>query len=193
MPQKTVIAARSQFSFKIHPIFDALILGILTRDPAGIVVFLRGAFEQWTQMLRQRFSQSIGALAERIVFLPGMNNQSFLELLAIGDVVLDTKYFNGMNSSLESFAIGTPVVTLPTDLQRGRHTQAMYRKMGILECIARDDQDYVDIAVRLGTDRAYAGEIRRRILACNGVLFENPRVVREFERLFIAALRDAGS
>ena len=73
-------------------------------------------------------------------------------------------------------------------LQRGRHTQAMYRAMGILDCIARDPEDYINIAVRLGTDRDHARQIRARILANGHVLFENPRVIEEFERFFLRVI-----
>jgi protein O-GlcNAc transferase len=102
--------------------------------------------------------------------------------------VLDSIHFNGMNTTLQAFAVGTPVVTLPGRFQRGRHTQAMYRKMGIHDCIARDPQDYVDIAVRVGTDGSYAHDLRERILSRNQVLYEDPRVVSEFERFFSDAL-----
>jgi predicted O-linked N-acetylglucosamine transferase (SPINDLY family) len=119
------------------------------------------------------------------VFLPFMAFERFMQLLSTADVVLDTPHFNGMNSSLQAFAVGAPVVTLPGRLQRGRHTQAMYRKMQITECIATDAAHYVDIAVRLGTDREYAQLIRERILGRKHVLFEDPRVVEEFERFFL--------
>jgi predicted O-linked N-acetylglucosamine transferase (SPINDLY family) len=99
--------------------------------------------------------------------------------------VLDTPHFNGMNSSLQAFAVGAPVVTLPGRLQRGRHTQAMYRKMALEECIATDAEHYIDIAVALGTDRNYAHSLRERILARKHVLFEDPRVIAEFERFFL--------
>jgi predicted O-linked N-acetylglucosamine transferase (SPINDLY family) len=67
----------------------------------------------------------------------------------------------------------------------------MYRKMGILDCIAKSAGDYVDIAVRLGTDREYALAIRERIRARSGVLYEDRRVVTEFERFFTQAVREA--
>jgi len=76
-------------------------------------------------------------------------------------------------------------------LQRGRHTQAMYRKMGIAECIARDPAHYVEIAVRLATDRDHARCIRARLRDRAHRLYEDPRVLREFERFFHHALREA--
>jgi len=91
-----------------------------------------------------------------------------------------------MNSSLEALAVGLPVVTLPTQLQRGRHTRAMYLKMGIADCIAGSEDEYVDIAVRLGTDAEYRRGIHERILEVTPLLFEDIRV-REFERFFLEA------
>jgi predicted O-linked N-acetylglucosamine transferase (SPINDLY family) len=67
----------------------------------------------------------------------------------------------------------------------------MYRKMGIFDCIAASPSHYVDIAVRIGTDCSHAEELRRRISASQHLLFEDARVVREFERFFVAAVADA--
>jgi hypothetical protein len=86
----------------------------------------------------------------------------------------------------------TPIVTLPTGLQRGRHTRAMYLRMGINDCIAADGSGYVELAVKLGTDAAFNASVRARILERNHVLWEDSRVPREFERFFTAALRERG-
>lgn len=187
LPARGTLYVCPQALFKFHPDFDAILNGILTRDPEGILVLIRGNFEQWTCSLQRRLERVLPQVCRRVIFLPPLQWTVFLDLLAMADVVLDTLHFNGMNSSLECLAMGTPVVTLPTRFQRGRHTQAMYRKMGIHDCIATDAQDYVDIAVRLGTDRQFAARMRERILEHNQVLFENLAVVREFERFFTEA------
>ena len=80
----------------------------------------------------------------RIVFVPRLREADFLALTAAADVMLATVHFNGMNTSLEAFAVGTPVVTLPSALQRGRHTQAMYRRMGLEDLVATDATAYVE-------------------------------------------------
>ena len=41
-----------------------------------------------------------------------------------------------MNTSLQAFAMGSPVVTLPKGFQRGRHVLGMYRRMGWLDLVA---------------------------------------------------------
>ena len=176
-----------QTLYKIHPDFDEILRGILVRDPRALVVMIAGQFQEFTEQLRRRFARTLAELDQRIVFLPFMAFERFMGLLRVADVILDSMHFNGMNSSLQAFAAGTPVVTLPGRFQRGRHTQAMYRTMEIPDCIATDPQDYIEIAVRIGTDRPYAEALRTRILARNHVLFEDARVVREFERFFIGA------
>jgi protein O-GlcNAc transferase len=181
-----------QTLFKLHPEFDAILGGILRRDPQGVLVLIRGQYEDHTDRIRQRWSHTLGDVSSRILFLDRMPSVRYMELLSVADVCLDTLHFNGMNSSLEAFSVGTPIVTLPGRMQRGRHTQAMYRKMGILDCIANGAADYVDIAVRLGCDREYADTVRSRIRDRSAVLFEDRRVVEEFERFFLHALRNAG-
>jgi len=184
LPGGATLYVCPQTLFKIHPDFDALIAGILARDPRGLVVLINGQFREFTRALRARFERTLAGLSQRVVFLPFMAFERFMQLLSIADVVLDTPHFNGMNSSLQAFAVGAPVVTLPGRLQRGRHTQAMYRQMAIEDGIGRDAAHYIDIAVSLGTDRSYRRAIRERILARKHLLFENRRVVEEFERFF---------
>jgi len=181
-----------QVLFKLHPDFDDILGGILRRDPKGVVVLIRGQYPDYDAQIAARFARSLPDVVDRILMLDRMGFRRFLSLLSIADACLDTPHFNGMNSSLEAFSIGAPIVTLPGAFQRGRHTQAMYRKMGILDCIANDLQDYIGIAVRLGCDKAYADDLRARIRAGNGVLYESRRVVEEFERFFLHAAGRAG-
>jgi protein O-GlcNAc transferase len=105
--------------------------------------------------------------------------------------MLDIIHFSGYTTSLEAFAVGTPVVTLPGKFQRGRHTQGLYKEMGVHDCVADSPSDYVKIAVRLGTDAAYREKIRAKILANRHRLYENPTVVDEYERVLLKMARGA--
>jgi predicted O-linked N-acetylglucosamine transferase (SPINDLY family) len=170
--------------FKIHPDMDVLLGGILRRDRRGVVVMVEGRVGNWTRQLRQRWQDTLADVKDRIMFVPRQRDQDFLALIAAADVMLDTVHFNGMNTSLEAFAVGTPIVTLPSGLQRGRHTQAMYRRMGLADLIAPDADAFVEQAVKLANDPEHRRTVSERILRCNAVLFEDQAVVREFERFF---------
>lgn len=173
-----------QSLFKLHPEFDELIGAILRRSPGSILVLLQGGDPYWEESLRRRFSRTVPDVAGRIHFLPPQTRPHFLHLNAVMDVLLDPIHFGGGNTTYEALALGVPVVTLPSDYLRGRITLALYRQMGVLDCVAADPAEYVELAVRLGTDPAYCQAVRAKLLAANGVLYGNTAGVRELEQVF---------
>ena len=187
LPGETNLYVCPQSLFKFHPQFDALLGAILRGDPRGRLVLIDGAAPALRERLQARLGAAFADVAERIVFLPRQSGAAFSRLVAACDVMLDTLHFNGMNTSLEAFAAGTPVVTLPAALQRGRHTAAMYRAMGLEHAVAKNADDYVRVAIALAHDAERRRSLRREILARNDALFENARVVSEFARFFVEA------
>ena len=191
LPDDVPVYICPQALFKIHPEFDLILAGILRRDSAGLLVLLESNVADLTRLLKKRLMLAGPDVFERILFLPQQGHDDFMSLLHVADVMLDTIHFNGMNTNLEAFSVGTPVVTMPTLFQRGRHTLGMYRKMGISDCIAATPDHYVEIAVRLGGDRNLRDEVKARILAASPRLYEDRQVVREFERFFREAVERA--
>jgi predicted O-linked N-acetylglucosamine transferase (SPINDLY family) len=180
-----------QTLFKFPPEFDDVMAKILRADPKGEVVLVEGVEPHWTRLLKDRFERSIPDVVARVRFLPRMNGEDFLRLLTIADVVLDTIHFGGGTTSLMSLGLGAPVVTLPGQFMRGRATYGCYKQMGVMDCVAKSPAQYVKIAVRLGTDRAFREATKQKILARNHVLYENHAVVREYEQFFIHAVEEA--
>jgi len=180
-----------QAPFKVHPDYDALLGEILRADPRGRVLFIRSQNPEWTPQLLARFRRTLPDTVERIQFLPHQGGQDYLHLLAVCDVLLDTTHFGGGNTTFKAFSVGAPIVTLPGEFARGRVTSACYRKMGVLDCIAADRQDYVKIALRLGTDPGWRQEVKSRIEAARGVLYEDAGLLRELEQFFLEATAQA--
>jgi predicted O-linked N-acetylglucosamine transferase (SPINDLY family) len=60
-----------------------------------------------------------------------------------------------------------------------------------MDCVAGSPEEYVNIAVRLGTDRLYRAEMKARILAANEALYEDMAAVREMEQFFRGAIEKA--
>jgi predicted O-linked N-acetylglucosamine transferase (SPINDLY family) len=182
------IYACPQTVFRFHPDFDPVLAAILARDPAGRVVMIKGKYYQWDELLTQRFQRTIPQVIDRILFLPAMNLPDYLNLLAVSDVMLDPFHFSSGNAAYEAFAMGTPIVNLPSRFLRGRITYSLYHKMGVLDCVADTPQQYVEIALRLGTDPAYREHIRAKILANNHLLYEDREAVRELEQFFVSVV-----
>jgi protein O-GlcNAc transferase len=170
-----------QSLFKFHPDFDVILRRILEGDPAAVIVGTEGRVPEWTARLRNRWKRTIPEADERILLLPTMPNDAFLNLLSASDVVLDPVHFGGGNSSYEALACGTPIVTLPGEFLRSRITAALYRRMGLESLVATSADDYVNRAVAWAGDHSQNESIRRQIRERADVLFENPDEVRCLE------------
>jgi predicted O-linked N-acetylglucosamine transferase (SPINDLY family) len=187
LPASGTLYACLQTLFKFHPAFDEILAGILRRDPRSTLALLQGRQRHWEEMLKQRFAATMPDVADRIVFVPQQDHAGFMNLTALADVLLDPIHFGGGNTSYEGLALGTPIVTLPSPFLRGRITLALYRQLGMLDCVVSNPAEYIELATKLGKDEDYRKTIRAKILDANDVLFENDAGVRELMQF----LRDA--
>ena len=163
-----------QAPYKYHPTFDAAVRRILQAIPTAIFALLRGKARHWTDTLLRRFNSTLGLeFAARVLVLPRIASPQMPGLLALADVVLDTWPYGGGVTSFEALSVGRPLVTLAHSLLPGRFTYAFYFKMGFLDCVAFDQDEYVAIAVALGSNSSMRAAASHRILATVDVLFDD--------------------
>lgn len=191
LPEEAHIYGCPQTLFKFHPEFDPLLAEILGRDPRAMLVMLEGRYPSWQELLVGRFRRALPGLEGRIRFLPKLAHNDYLNVLTLCDVLLDPVHFGGGNSSYEGLALGVPIVTLPSAFLRGRITYAQYRQMGLMDCVAESPEDYVRLAVELGTNAKRRAAVAEQILARGGVLFEDREAVTEMEQFLAWAGRRA--
>lgn len=173
-----------QSLFKLHPEFDALLRAILERDDQARVVLIEAPHKDWNRKLSERLRANLGVHADKVIFTRRVDRNAFLRLIGTADVVLDPLHFGGGNTSYQALGLGVPVVTLPSGLMRGRITAGCYHKMKFEKCIARSADEYVDVAVRLGTDPVFNVSVRAEIASRSAALFDDIAAVRELERFF---------
>ncbi|MGL5879778.1 MAG: hypothetical protein ACRC2V_18640, partial [Xenococcaceae cyanobacterium] len=94
---------------------------------------------------------------------PFLSQGGFAGMCANADVFLDAIGWSGCNTVLESLSCNLPIVTLPGKLMRGRHALAILEMMGVTETIAANKDEYVQIAIRLGSDLGYRQYLARRL------------------------------
>jgi CRISPR-associated protein Csy1 len=175
---------------KIQPAMDEIFLRIIELDPQARIVLI--AFDpRRRKALEMRMSRFSDRLAARVRFVDHVAYDRFLARLAVADVLLDTVHFNGQNTTLEGFAMGTPVVTLPGTLQRSRHGLGLYRAAGFMDLVASDAEDYARKAVRVASDTVFRRHCREAIAAGCARVFEDMRFVRHTERALEAMLSAA--
>lgn len=171
LPEEATLYFCAQTLIKVHPSMDALFRAILERDPRGLLVLPEGYTPELAGLLQARFAKTLGQTAGRVRFLPAISHMDFINVMALADVSLDTRPFGGGNTSWQAIAVGTPMVSWPGDYLRGRYTQALYRMIGGEDAIAGSAEDYIDRAVRFGTDEGFRTAFNARIAAAGDRIF----------------------
>ncbi len=186
LPAEGTLYLCPQSLFKIHPDNDELFARVLAGDPRGRLVFFGYRDGPVTQDFRRRLFAALERAGldaqERTVFLGFLSHDDYLRANALCDVMLDTLHWSGGNTSLDAISAGLPVVTLPGGLMRGRQSAAMLRRAGLGELVARDPDDFVHLALRLGTDSRWRGEVREALQAGAAGLFDDDAPVAALAR-----------
>ncbi|MEM0951277.1 MAG: tetratricopeptide repeat protein [Cyanobacteria bacterium P01_H01_bin.74] len=204
-PIETVLARRGELNlpkdrnlyvcpqslYKFHPDFDTVIASILEQDPNGSFVFIVHNSADVTEQLKKRLMTRLPeALMDRVIALPRLQAEQFVNLLACTDVLLDTLYFGGGLTSYEALAQGTPIITWPGNTMKGRVTLGCYLKQFeptdeiFSRVIAESIADYAAKAVKLGTNKAVNAAVREKILSKKDRLFDDASVIEELSLFF---------
>lgn len=154
---------------KILPAHDALFLDIVVEDPQAVLIFFDAVAPGQRRAFVDRLQRGMTARRipprQQIRFLPTLPRAEFRSALAVSDVMLDTPNFSGGSSALDALAVGLPIVVREGRFMRGRQSAAMLRIIGVPELVVDDDRTYVELALRIATDRGYRSSLANRIAA----------------------------
>ena len=118
-----------QSLFKLHPDFDNILNDIAENDPNSVLVFVNSPL---ATSIKARWTDSnLHALLEKSIFLKSMNNNDFLNLMNICDVLLDPIYFGSGNTFYESAYLGVPQISCPHDFMRSRIVYGGYAQISM--------------------------------------------------------------
>ena len=170
---------------KFHPDFDRILRRILDQDTTGHVVLLKGNRPKAAEALRIRLTSLLGeTLAGRLLFVPSQEPAAYYRLMSLMDVVLDTPVYSASLTAYDALSMGRPVVTLRGSLMVQRYARGLYTRMGVGDLIAGGEEEYVELAIRLGQDGGFRESIAGKILQRCECLYEDRRVVGEYEEFF---------
>jgi predicted O-linked N-acetylglucosamine transferase (SPINDLY family) len=143
--------------------------------PDAAFLFIAHKQDYATRVFSDRLTRAFAAAGlsadNRVHLLPRLSQEDFFAVNREADVVLDSIGWAGCNSTLEALACDRPVVTLPGDTMRSRHGLAILGRIGMTDLIARDKDEYVAIAARLGCDVAWRRDVGRRIAERKDALY----------------------
>ncbi len=178
LPEDKTIYYCPMKNHKIHSDFDFALRAILEKDE-NAVILLPSDSGKISEMALNRMRRNIGKLTQRIIYHPWASNVEFMSYLKTADVVIDTFYFGSGTTLVALFTVDAPLVVLPGTNTGGRVAYASYKTMGIDELIAKDKDDFVNLAVKTANDKEFRAKVVQKIHEKKHVLFDNPAAAHE--------------
>ncbi len=188
-----VVYLLSQTIFKYLPVGDRLLAQIAKRVPNSQFVFLvtnEIVNKDLERRLGRAFAEEGLDASSHCLLLPEMAKLNYWNLHRISDVILDSIGWSGGVSTFDAVALGIPVVTLPGSFMRGRQSAAILSQLGVTETIARNPDDYVDLAVRLGLDHEWRKRIVQKMKRGHSAVYSDTVCVRALEAFFARAVQN---
>lgn len=182
LPEDAVIYLCCQAPFKYLPQYDYILPEIALKVPHAKFLFFRGT------LLNDRLNQAFANY--------GLNYQDYclhrkvderfdyLMLNQLSDVFLDTFTWSGGNTSLEAIACNLPIVTCPGEFMRGRHADSFLKLMDLTETIAKNEAEYIEIAVKLGLDPQWKKSISQQMSERHHLIFDDHVCVAGLEEFY---------
>lgn len=188
LPQDSIIFFCGQSIFKYLPENDYLLATIASQIPNSKFVFISRPNPELASQFQQRLGKAFQQLGldvrDYTIFLPQLGKEDYLNLNLVCDIFLDSLGWSGGGTTLEALACLLPVVTMPGEFMRGRHSYAILTMLGVTETIAHSQQEYIDIAVRLAKDKHWRQTIRDKIAQNHHRLYDDVECVRGLEQFF---------
>ncbi|HUQ37429.1 MAG TPA: tetratricopeptide repeat protein [Aestuariivirga sp.] len=177
LPEGRILYGCLQSLFKYIPLYDEILPRIAQEVPNALFIFLDGKPAYMTGVLRQRLAKTFAAFgldaARHVVFLPRVSSADYLLLLRRMHILIDSVGWSGGNTSLSAIEAGVPLITLPGEFMRGRHTYAMFSMMGVHDLVADSLDGYISKLVDLGRDADLRSHVAAEILNKKDLLYED--------------------
>ncbi|MCT7950819.1 tetratricopeptide repeat protein [Ancylothrix sp. C2] len=173
---------------KYLPQYDGVFAAIAQRVPQAQFVFIArpntAIAERFKQRIKRAFANYNLNADNYCVILPKLNQDDYWNLNLISNIYLDSFGWSGGHTTLEALACNLPVVTYPGELMRGRHSYGILKRLNLTSLIAKEKADYIEIAVRLGTDTLWKNNILERLKTNENLLWDDLKPIKTLEKFY---------
>ncbi|MDP2827015.1 MAG: tetratricopeptide repeat protein [Sulfuricellaceae bacterium] len=162
LPDQAVSLGAFVTLMKLSPRCLQIWRSVLEKLPLAYLVF--SPLRPQAQPYYLRRLREAGIDPARVRFLPpGANESENQARYSVINMVLDTFPYGGANGTLEALDMGVPVVTLCGKRHGERSSFSILSNLGVTETIAQSGREYVDLVVKLATDKAFYEQVRNSI------------------------------
>lgn len=179
--------------FKYAPEHDQVLVAIAQKIPNCQLIFFESPEQPLSFAFRGRLAKAFELenlnISDFARFIPWQKTEAFYGLMHKADVFLDTIGFSGFNTAIQAIECGLPIVTREGLFLRGRLASGILRRMGMTELIANNEEEYVNLVVKLVQDRTYRQAIQEKIIANRSILFDDLEPIRALEQFLIEVVK----
>jgi predicted O-linked N-acetylglucosamine transferase (SPINDLY family) len=154
LPEDGNLMFMGQSCMKLVPFYDQFFAS-LTHRAGTELVLLESDPPGASRIVKERLQK----LGVRTRWLPPVSSLEYLALMKLADVSIDPHCWSGGNTTVQALTLGTPVVTLPGPFMRSRHSKAFLEQANAKGLIARDEEDFLDLACDFERQRAAIAEL----------------------------------
>lgn len=188
LKEGAIVYLNCQTLFKYLPQNDDIFPRIARQVPRGQFVFIAHRSNFVTRCFEERLINAFQSFGlnwhEYGTIVPQLEQTDYFHLNLLSDIYLDNVSWSGGNTTLEAIACNLPVVTCPGEFMRGRHSAAILRMLGIPETIARDKEQYIELAIRLGLDPEWRQEIKNKTRQNEDRVFDDRTCITGLENFY---------
>lgn len=194
LSEEDIIYFCSQSLFKYLPQYDYLWPEIAKKVPNSKFVFLAissvHVVKRFMSRIENAFNNAGLRAQDYCIMLNRQSPDDYLVLNQLVDVFLDNPPWSGNNTGLAAIDAHLPIVSYPTQYMRGRHSYAILKMLGLPELIAANEQEYIDIAERLGNDELWRKEIVQKIADQHDRLYNDVECVKGLDHFYLQVVKD---
>lgn len=170
--ENSIIFSAGANVYKIVPELIESWASILSKTPNSILLLYPFA-PSWSSSYPkepfikhlQLFLEKFNVKAEQLIVVESLPTRADVkECLKLVDIYLDSHPYTGSNSNVDPLELGLPVIVMEGNSMRTRQGAAILRSIGLDDLVVQDEESYINLAVKLGTNADLRKQYREQIL-----------------------------
>ncbi len=118
----------------------------------------------FTNKMQEIFSK-YGVNSQRLIVLEALPNRADVkEVLKLADIYLNAYPYSGSTSIIDPLEVGVPPVVMDGNSLRSRMGAALLRDLEITDLIAHNEENYIQLSIKLAKNSQLRQEYREKIL-----------------------------
>jgi protein O-GlcNAc transferase len=174
--------------YKYQPMYD-WIFTELVRKIGKVKILFFSQNNEWKELffkrLKLQFDKEGLNIHNYVSILSFQEKNMFSSLMQKSTLLLDSIGFSGFNTALMAIENNLPIVSLKNNCLKGNLANAILRRIGLNELIAKDFDEFFNVTLKLAEDKNYKNYIQTKIRDNKIKLYADCEVIYELENFLI--------